>query len=176
MSTAADPRRPQPRGEANDRPRDARLARSALRGTAWTGASQLSGKLLFFISTLILARLLDQTDFGVAAYAITVITLFSAVPSLGLDAALIYHDDSEDVLSTGFWLGLGSALAFFLLLYLLAPYSALVFDDPRAVDVTRALGVVFPIEALRNVHATLLRKRLAFQRRFVSSLVFTGLK
>ena len=56
-----------------------RLAHSALRGTAWTAASQLSGKLLFFLSTIVLARLLDQTDFGVAAYASTVITLFSAV-------------------------------------------------------------------------------------------------
>lgn len=171
MANAGDPRRPHEGAGANERPGGGRLARSALRGTVWTGASQLSGKLLFFVSTLILARLLDQTDFGVAAYAITVITLFSAVPSLGLDAALIYHEENEDVLSTGFWLGLGSAIGFFLVLYGLAPYSALVFDDPRAVDVTRALGIVFPIEALRNVHATLLRKRLAFQRRFVPEVL-----
>jgi O-antigen/teichoic acid export membrane protein len=171
VSTAEDANRPRESGGGDRRPRDGRLARSALRGTAWTGASELSGKLLFFISTLILARLLDQADFGVAAYAITVITLFSAIPSLGLGPALIYHEDHQEVLSTGFWLGMASALVFFALLYALAPASALIFDDPRAVDVTRVLALVFPIEALRNVHATLLRKRLAFHRRFVPELL-----
>lgn len=147
------------------------LARSALRGTAWTGASQLSGKLLFFLSTVLLARLLDQDDFGVAAYAITVITLFSAVPALGLGPALIYHDDDDDVLSTGFWLGMAGACVGFCVLWVVAPASELLFGDPRAVGVTRGLALVFPIEALRNVHATLLRKRLAFHRRFVPELV-----
>lgn len=171
MSTDRVPDGRPERHDAEDIPRGGRLARSTLRGTAWVGASQLSGKLLFFLSTLILARLLDQTDFGVAAYAITVITLFAALPSLGLGPALIYHDDDQEVLSTGFWLGIASALGFFGLLYVLAPASALIFDDPRAVDVTRALGLIFPIEALRNVHATLLRKRLAFHRRFVPELL-----
>lgn len=147
------------------------LARRALRGTAWTGASELSGKLLFFVSTLILARLLDQGDFGVAAYAITVITLFSAVPALGLGPALIHHDDTDEVLSTGFWLGLAGGCASFGVLFLLAPMSELIFDDPRAIDVTRVLALVFPLEALRNVHATVLRKRLAFRRRFVPELL-----
>jgi PST family polysaccharide transporter len=149
----------------------ARLARSALRGTAWVGASQLTGKLLFFVSTIILARLLDQDDFGVAAYAITLITLISAVPGLGLGAALIHFDDSDEMASTGFWLGLLAACACFALLWVLAPLSELIFDDTRAVEVTRVLGLIFPIEALRNVHATLLRKRLAFHRRFVPELL-----
>ena len=60
------------------------LADATLRGAAWVGASRFGGKLLFFVSTLLLARLLSQEDFGVAAYAITLITLFSSVPGLGL--------------------------------------------------------------------------------------------
>lgn len=171
MSADGNPHRPSGSGGGEDRARPPSLAHSALRGTAWTGASELSGKLLFFVSTLLLARLLDQADFGVAAYAITVITLFSSIPALGLGPALIYHDDSDAVLSTGFWLGLIAACACFGLLWAAAPWSALIFDDPRAVGVTRALALVFPIEALRNVHATLLRKQLAFQRRFVPELL-----
>jgi O-antigen/teichoic acid export membrane protein/glycosyltransferase involved in cell wall biosynthesis len=142
-----------------------------LRGTAWTGASQLTGKLLFFLSTLLLARLLDQEDFGVAAYAITVTALVAAVPSLGLAPALIHYRDDEEILSTGFWLGLAAAVVVFLAVWMLAPLTEQFFGDPRAVGVTRALALLFPIEALRNVHAALLRRRLAFRLRFVPEFV-----
>jgi O-antigen/teichoic acid export membrane protein len=68
------------------------------------GASRFGGKLLFFVSTLLLARLLDKEDFGVAAYAITLITLIASVPGLGLAPALIHHRDDPEMLDTGFWL------------------------------------------------------------------------
>jgi O-antigen/teichoic acid export membrane protein len=45
------------------------IAGAALRGAGWVGASRFGGKLLFFVSTLLLARLLDKEDFGVAASA-----------------------------------------------------------------------------------------------------------
>jgi O-antigen/teichoic acid export membrane protein len=147
------------------------LAQRALRGTAWTGASQVTGKLLFFLSTLLLARLLDQEDFGVAAYAITVTALVAAVPSLGLAPALIHYRDDEEILSTGFWLGLAAGLAAFVVMWTLAPLTEFFFNDPRAVGVTRALALLFPIEALRNVHAALLRRRLAFRLRFIPEFV-----
>ena len=63
------------------------LASRAVRGTAWVAGAQLSGKLLFFLSTIILARVLDQEDFGVAAYAVTLIALMSAIPALGIGPA-----------------------------------------------------------------------------------------
>ncbi len=152
------------------------LATATLRGAAWAGAARFGGKALFFASTLLLARLLDRQDFGVAAYAITLIALFGSLPTLGLGPALIHHRDDPEILDTGFWLGVLTGCAAFALVWLLAPASAWIFDDGRAVDVTRALALVFPLESLRNVHATLLRKRLAFDRRFVPEISQSGTK
>ena len=150
---------------------DGELALSAVRGTAWVAASRLMGRILFFASTVVLARLLERADFGVAAYAVTVIALFGAIPGLGLAPALIHHRDDPEVLDTGFWLGLAAGAIGFALVWTLAPLAGWAFADPRAVDVTRVLGLVFPIESLRNVHATLLRKRLDFRRRFLPEMV-----
>jgi PST family polysaccharide transporter len=147
------------------------LARSALRGGFWVGAAQLTGKLVFFVSTVVLARLLEQQDFGVAAYAITVIALCSAFPTLGLGPALIHYDDDQSTLSTGFWLGILAGLTGFALVWIAAPLTVEIFGDERAVGVTRGLAFVFPLESLRNVHATLLRKRLEFRSRFVPELL-----
>lgn len=152
------------------------LAGATVRGTAWAGASRFGGKLLFFASTLVLARLLTKEDFGVAAYAITLIAFFGSVPGLGLAPALIHHRDDPRTLDTGFWLGVAAGLFAFALVWALAPQSAWIFGDDRAVGVTRTLALVFPLEALRNVHATLLRKRLAFRRRFVPDIVQSFVK
>ena len=44
------------------------ISKEAVRGTAWNYLSFASGKLLNFISTLILARLLVPDQFGLVAY------------------------------------------------------------------------------------------------------------
>jgi O-antigen/teichoic acid export membrane protein len=144
-------------------PPSAGLATAALRGLGWRFASEFGGKGMVLVSTIVLARLLDRDDFGVAAYALTLMALFGAVPSLGLGPALIYHADDERYRSTGFWIGLAAALAGTAIVWVLAPLSEHLFGDPRAVDVTRGMGLIFPIEALSNVHGAILRKRLSFR-------------
>lgn len=147
------------------------LSRVMLRGTAWSLLSRLLGQGMVLVSTVVLARVLSRDDFGVAAYAITLIAIFGSVPALGLGPALIVHGRDERSLSTGFWLGLVAGVLGFMVVWLLAPMSTLIFEDERAVDVTRALGLVFPIESLRSVHGTVLSRRLAFRSRVVPELV-----
>ena len=62
------------------------LTRKTVRGTFWSYASFYSGKLMVFISTIILARLLTQEDFGIAGYAIVVISFPSASRSVRVTA------------------------------------------------------------------------------------------
>ncbi len=146
------------------------IATAAIRGAGWRFASEFAGKGMVLVSTIVLARLLDPDDFGVAAYALTLMALFGPVPTLGLGPALIYHADDERYRSTGFWLGLAAALAGTAIVWVLAPLSEFLFDDARAVGVTRAMGLIFPIEALANVHGAMLRKRLAFRNSILPEL------
>jgi PST family polysaccharide transporter len=146
------------------------LATAALRGAGWRFGSELCGKGMVLVSTIILARLLDQDEFGVAAYALTLIALFGAVPGMGLGPAIIYHADDERYTNTGFWLGLAGACAGTAIVWVLAPLAEHLFGDPRAVGVTRGMGLIFPIEALSNVHGSLLRKRLAFRTSVVPEI------
>jgi PST family polysaccharide transporter len=149
----------------------AALAHTTLRGAVWVGASRVGGRVLFFLSTLLLARLLDPEDFGVAGYAVTLIVLLGSLPELGLGQALIHHRDDRETLDTGFWLGIAAGVVAFALVWVAAPLSAWFFGDDRAVSVTRVLALTFPLESLRNVHATLLRKNLDFRKRFVPDSV-----
>lgn len=143
------------------------LTKATLRGAAWTYLSFYGGKLMVFISTIILARLLTKDDFGVFGFALAAISILEVLQDLGVGPALIYHRKDEDVADTAFWLGLGISLVLLSLTWLVAPWLGEFFDDPRAIPVTRALAFTFPLFALSNVQDILLQKELAFGHKFV---------
>ena len=65
------------------------FARVAIHGTAWRYITFFGGKLMVFISTIFLARLLAKDDFGLVGYAITTISFLDVVSDFGVGAAPI---------------------------------------------------------------------------------------
>ncbi|MGB0387046.1 MAG: lipopolysaccharide biosynthesis protein [Ardenticatenaceae bacterium] len=143
------------------------LARTTVLGTLWTYAAHYSGKLMVFVSTIILARLLLQEDFGVAGYALVVINFLDVLNDLGIGSALIYYPEERETSDTAFWLGFAVSLTLLAACWLMAPLVGDFFNDPRAVPVVRVLALTFPLSAFGNVHRMLLLKGLAFRRKFI---------
>ncbi|MGH2838279.1 MAG: oligosaccharide flippase family protein, partial [Thermoleophilaceae bacterium] len=65
----------------------------AIRGIPWTLLAFASTKAVSLITTLVLARLLVPSDFGVVAFAGLAMALLSQVSELGLTPALIVRHD-----------------------------------------------------------------------------------
>jgi O-antigen/teichoic acid export membrane protein len=149
----------------------ASFGKTALKGSFWTYAAFFSGRLLTFITTIILARILGQEDFGIAAYALVVINFLDVLNEFGVGPALIYHRKLQGAPDTAFWIGMGTSTTLFAATWLAAPLIGVYFNDPRAVGVTQALALTFPISALGSVHDALLRKELAFGKRFAPLLI-----
>lgn len=143
------------------------MARTTIMGTFWTYAAHYSGKLMVFFSTIVLARLLVQEDFGVAGYALVVINFLDVISDLGIGSALIYYPEEGETKNTAFWLGLIISLVLFTVTWLIAPWIGEFFKDSRSVPVTQVLALTFPISAIGNVHRVLLLKGLAFRRKFL---------
>jgi O-antigen/teichoic acid export membrane protein len=140
------------------------FARVAIHGTAWRYVTFFSGKMMVFISTIILARLLAEDDFGLVAYAITTIGFLDVVSDFGIGAALVYYPDDNRRASTAFWLNLVVRTVLFAASWFLAPLAGVYFRDDRVTEVTRVLALTFPIDALGDIHGWMLRKRLDFGR------------
>lgn len=145
-------------------------SKQAVQGVMWTYTSYYSGKLLVFLSTIILARLLSQDDFGVAGYAIVVINSLKMLGDFGVGEALIYLKKDPKATDTAFWLSVVISSLLFAATWLSAPLLGSFFEDPRAVPVTRALSFAFPLNAMGYMHDMLLRKKLSFKRKFVPDL------
>ena len=150
--------------------------RMMLRGTFWSYAINYGGRFIALLSTIVLARLLTQDDFGVAGYALLFTSFVDVLSGFGIVQALIYHKDEPGIKDTAFWSGIAISLVLLLVTWFSAPLAGLYFKDPRAVPVIQALGFTYPIAALSNVHFALLQKNLSFGRQFIPEFAFALLK
>lgn len=142
-----------------------------LRGTLWFYFSTYAGKAMVFLSTIVLARLLLQEDFGVAGYGLVVISFLNVLSDLGIGTAYIYHADEETMADTAFWLNLATGMTLFGLTWTVAPLAGDFFQDPKAIPIVRALAFNFPLVAVGNIHDSMLRKALTFQRKFIPDVM-----
>ncbi len=139
------------------------LGRRAFSGLIWAGAADAAGKVLVFVATLVLARLLVPSEFGLVAFALSIIYALDYVGDLGLGAALIYRADAEDprVVLDGLLdrdrrlarSSTGSA-------WLIAPLLADVGPGDEVVALFRVLALQFPFAALGKAHEYRLRRAL----------------
>ena len=155
----------------NNSTQPAALTSIAIRGTAWRYSAFFVGKLMVFISTVILARLLTKDDFGVVGYAVTAIAFLDIVSDFGVGEALIYYPEGKKTYTTAFWISLTIGILLFGLTWVAAPLLATYFRDARVTDVTRALAFTFPIRAFSSTHDSILRKELDFGRTVIPDLL-----
>jgi O-antigen/teichoic acid export membrane protein len=141
------------------------LAGRTRAGIAWAYSAFVAQRILGFVTTTVLARILFPQDFGLIAFALLVVGLIDALRDFGLKDAVIYASDPVgDAADTAFLMNIGIGVAQFAIVMLLAPLGALAIGDPRIVDVLRILAFAFPVNALGLTHEALLQKGMEFRR------------
>src|SRR5713226_5071608 len=104
----------------------------------WIVWSRGGIQVLSFISTILVARLLAPSDYGVMALAGIWTATIAMVAEMGLGSAIIQFRDLEDRdLNSCFWLTMGIAGVGYLALYIAAPAIAAWFSSPVLSEVLR---------------------------------------
>ncbi len=131
----------------------------------WLVWSRGAVQLISFLSTLLVARLLNPADYGLMALVSVWTYAVALMAELGLGVAIVQFPELEDrELNTCFWLIVGTSAVGYLALYATAPAIAEWFDSPLLSPVLRVAGLSLPLVALRTVPDGLLRKRLQLDR------------
>jgi O-antigen/teichoic acid export membrane protein len=147
------------------------LTSITVQGTMWAYVSTYGGKILVFVTTAILARLLTKEDFGLAGFALIVVSFLDLGNGLGVVPALIYYPLDKERSNDAFWLGLGAGIFIYILAWFIAPFVGVFFNDPRAIPVTRVSALAFPISALGIIPEAILRKNLAFKIKAIPDFI-----
>lgn len=113
------------------------------------------------ISTMILARLLTPTDFGLVTMVIAITSFVSMFKDLGLSQATIQHPHiTHAQVSTLFWVNLVLSAALMLLVAALAPAISWFYAEPRLQGITLVLAATFIVSGSAVQHQALLRRQM----------------
>jgi lipopolysaccharide exporter len=137
------------------------------RGIAWMTAARIGVRSLGLISTMILARLLAPTDFGLIAMAMTIVAMLETLTQFGFETPLIHkRDASRDDFDTAWTLNILLAALVATALALLAPLAAGFFKEPRVETILYFVAAGNFFLAFQNIGTVHLRKQLNFSRDF----------
>jgi len=153
-----------PDTSANPRPPEDLAART-VGGAAWSTLSIIGQRGLSLLSTLILARVLAPSAFGLLGMAMVLSAAVESFNDLGTAAALIQRKELDARLaSTLFWTNVlvGVVAAGFMVG--VAPLVAQLYREPHVAPVLAALSVGFLINNLSVVQRAVLARAMLFRR------------
>ena len=143
----------------------ASVGEQVVTSTLWMGSWRWSARLIGFVTTIILARLLLPEDFGIVAAGAIIVGFFTIMIDLGTDSYLIRHEDpGRDDYDTAWTLRFIVITIASIAIFFAAQPGADYFDDQRLVDVLQLLAVAGWLNGLTNIGLTKYRRDLQFRK------------
>jgi len=144
------------------------IARRLFKGSIWVSAARAITNVLAVLSTFVLARLLDPSDFGLVALATTMLALVTAFTEVSMNEALVRHQDpTPQHFSSAWTVNALRGLLVFALFAAIAQPAAAFYDEPRLMPVMFALGAGILVFSLGNPRRIMLQRDLVFWQDFV---------
>ena len=141
------------------------LTEDLRRRSVQAGTAVITGQLvangLNLAAMMVLARLLTPGDFGLVAMVLAVVSFAAMLRDLGLTAATVQRKDiGIHQVSTLFWVNVGMSALLTTIILIGAPAVVWFYDEPKVLDITRALAFLSLIDGISIQHQALLRRQL----------------
>ena len=150
------------------------VTRKAKSGFLYKFAERAGAQGTSFIISLVLARLLLPSQYGVVAMVMVFIAICDVFVMSGFGKALIADKNSDALdFSTCLWFSLAIAAFLFAAVYFSAPYIGVFYHEPLLVPVIRVMALKLPVTALSCVQESYTSKHLMFKKFFYATLTGT---
>ena len=150
------------------------LSKKVVRGGMWVFGLRITNRGLGFIRTIILARLLAPSDFGLLGIAMLAIATLETFSQTGFQAALIQKKENvESYLDTAWTVSAVRGVLLFIILFFSAPLVATFFNSPQATLVIKVIAVSTFLSGFRNIGILFFQKELEFNKQFIYELSAT---
>ena len=148
------------------------LKSKTVKGLKWSSLSQITRQVLQYISTLVLVGVLPPEDFGLMSMALIITGFLEIFKDLGTGSALIQKESlSKKIIASIFWLNLGFGALIALVLYLISPLFALIYNVKEITSILQILSISFLIAGTSIIHKALLEKQLYFKELSIIELL-----
>ncbi len=147
------------------------LKKQALSGVFWSSMQLFGNQFIGFGVSMVLARLLLPSEFGLIAMLGVFIGLGTALINSGLTQSLIRTENLDDEdFSTVFFFNLGGSIVIYSIIYIVAPCIADFYNQEILTSIVRVYCIVFIINAFSAIQITRLTKMMDFKTQLKVSL------
>ena len=141
------------------------LKNKTVKGTFWSAIERFSSMGVQIVCTIIIARFLSPTEFGIIGILLVFTTIGQVIVECGFGQALIRKLDATDIdYSSVFYLNIFLGLLVYLLLYLVSPFIADFYKLPILNSASKITFLTIPISSFSMIQYTILVKNTEFKR------------
>lgn len=142
-----------------------------LQNMAWRFAERWTAQIVSLVVTIILARILNPSDYGTVAILDVFISILSVFINSGMGVALIQKKDADDLdYSTLFYFNIIMCTILYFLLFFSAPYIAQFYQKPELKALTRVVGLTLIVSGVKSIQNSHFSRTLQFERFFWATL------
>jgi len=118
----------------------------------WKFAERIGNQLVSLIVTIVLARLLSPSEYGLIAMGAVFITIANEFVATSFTNALIQKKDADNIdFSSVLFLNIGISIIMYGIIFITAPMIADFYDYEILTPVMRVLGLNLIIAAINSV-------------------------
>ncbi|MCQ4701349.1 lipopolysaccharide biosynthesis protein [[Ruminococcus] gnavus] len=137
----------------------------------WRFAERCGAQIVQLIVSIVLARLLAPTDYGIIAMMNVFISIMDVFVSCGLNGALIQKKDADEVdFSSVFYAQMFFCIVLYIVLFFSAPHISSFYEMPEMKNMIRVLGITLIIAGVKNVQTAFVSRTMQFKKFFFSTL------
>lgn len=148
------------------------LKYKAIKGVMWSAIERFSVQGIQFVLTIIIARLVSPSDYGLIAMLGIFLAIAQTFIDSGFSNALMQKQDrTEKDFSTVFYFNIIVGVFVYLLLYLCSSYVAIFYNEPKLDSITKIVGFNLVISSFSVVQRAKLTIALNFKLQAIASLI-----
>ncbi len=145
--------------------------KAIISGLIWKFAERMASQGVSFVVSVVLARLLLPSDYGMVALVLIFVNLANVFVSTGFNTALIQKKDADDLdYSTLFYSSVAVAVIMYGILFVTAPHLEIFFSQKGLTKVIRVLSLILIVNAFKSIQHAYVSSNMQFKRFFYSTL------
>lgn len=141
--------------------------KDTIKGVSWVGAYRASSRLIAFVKTAIIARILLPAQFGIFGIAGLVLTLLETLTETGINIFLVQEEDDVDsYINTAWVVSIVRGVLIALAMIFLTPFIVSFFRVPEAKNILFLTSLVPLLRGFINPATAKFQKELMFDKEF----------
>jgi O-antigen/teichoic acid export membrane protein len=143
-------------------------------GVTWNTLARFGNQIVQFVLSVILARLLTPTDFGIVAMIVVFSNFMGVMLDFGLGSALVQRPNLTNLhLHSAFWMNAVVGMMLTVFTFWVAPLIAAFYDVDILVQLGRVWSISFVFITLAVVPTAVLQRNMQFKALAVIEVLAT---